>query len=178
LLPINTLIRIGGFAIFLLLQSLLLSSCTNSFHLREAVSLPKTYQKIQLENISAESDFSQIFENTLEEAGGQLIEGNSHQRASAKIIIQNLREGKRVVAYTKERKARIYLVFLKLDYTIQNLKNGQKTKKQRLSLDKTFIYDANFALGKAEEEKQIRKSLHAEAARLILFNLKHRSNRK
>lgn len=172
---IKTLRSIGSFAVFLLLQSFLLSACGNSFHLREEVVLPQTYQKIQLENVSLESDFSKIFQSTLEEAGGELIDSRSKQHPTTHIIIQNLREGKRVVAYTKERKARIYLVFLKLEYTIQNRKNGKKPEKQRISLDKTFIYDPNFALGKVEEEKQIRDGLYHEAARLILLNLKYRN---
>ena len=174
MLRIKSLASVGGFAVLLTLQSLLLSACGNSFHLREEVKLPNIYQKIKLENISLDSDFSKAFERTLEEAGGELIDASSRQPANTKIIIENLREGKRVVAYTSERKARVYLVFLKLDYTVQKLNNGQKQAKQRISLDKTFIYDANFALGKAEEEKQIREGLYSEAARLILLNLKYR----
>lgn len=169
---------VACFAVFFLLQSIFLSACSSSFHLRKEVTLAKNYQQIQLENISLESDFAKIFENTLEEAGGQLVnlqinsKKTAYNTASTKVIINNLRVGKRVVAYTRERKARIYLVFLKLEYTIQS-KNRQKQPKQNLSLDKTFIYDVNFALGKAEEEKQIRNGLYAEAARLILLYLQY-----
>lgn len=169
---------VACFAVFFLLQSIFLSACSSSFHLRKEVTLAKSYQQIQLENISLESDFAKIFENTLEEAGGQLVnlqinsKKTAYNTASTKVIINNLRVGKRVVAYTRERKARIYLVFLKLEYTIQS-KNRQKQPKQNLSLDKTFIYDVNFALGKAEEEKQIRNGLYAEAARLILLYLQY-----
>jgi len=177
LLPIKAKLFIGCFVVFLLLQSILLSACSNSFHLRREVDLPKTYQQIQLENISLESDFGKVFGNALEEAGGQLISGQlkaTNNTANTKVIINNLREGKRVVAYDSERKARIYLVFLKLEYIIQNT-NRQKHPKQSISLDKTFIYDANFALGKAEEEKQIREGLYEEAARLILLKLQYSS---
>ncbi len=169
---------VACFAVFFLLQSIFLSACSSSFHLRKEVTLAKSYQQIQLENISLESDFAKIFENTLEEAGGQLVnpqinsKKTAYNTASTKVIINSLRVGKRVVAYTRERKARIYLVFLKLEYTIQS-KNRQKQPKQNLSLDKTFIYDVNFALGKAEEEKQIRNGLYAEAARLILLYLQY-----
>ena len=157
MLPIKTKLFIGFFAVFLLLQSIFLSACSNSFHLREEVKLPEIYQQIQLENISLESDFGKVFENALEEAGGQLTSAQlvtapliksdssninakraAYNTANAKVIIDNLREGKRVVAYTSERKARIYLVFLKLEYTIQN-KNRQKHPKQSINLDKTFI---------------------------------------
>ncbi len=149
-----------------MLSGLYLSACSNGFHLRNNVELPRVYQNIQLENVSPESKFYKAFRQALEEAGGKL-----QQKATTKIIINKLREGKRVVAYTKERKARIYLVFLKFEYRIQ--RGRQVTQAQRINLDRTFIYDANFALGKAEEEKQIRKGLYAEAARLILLRLQY-----
>lgn len=156
--------------ILLLLQSVLLSGCSNGFHLRENVELPKIYQKIQLNNIALDSDFAKTFEIALEEAGGVLT-----RDATTQVTITNLREGKRVVAYTSERKARIYLVFLKFEYSIQKIKKHNSSRKkvitQRINLDRTFIYDANFALGKAEEEKQIRDGLYVDAARLIILRL-------
>jgi len=185
LLPIKIQRRVGYFAVFLILQSLLLSACASRFHLRENVALAKNYQRIQLEQLAPESDFGKIFEQTLEAAGGELIKSDSPEYktkgANTIIRISNLREGKRVVAYTRERKARIYLVFLKFDYLIKTKtasKTGRKHAKQRISLDKTFLYDADFALGKAEEEKQIRNGLYAEASRLILLYLKPDSVRK
>ncbi len=154
-------------AVILLLQTVLVSACGNSFHLRKDLRLPRIYERIQLENVTPQSDFGKAFEAALQEAGGELAE-----RAVTKVRISNLREGKRVVAYTGERKARIYLVFLKLQYAIyQNSRS--RALKHSIDLDKTFIYDANFALGKAEEERKIREGLYAEAARLIILKLKH-----
>ena len=161
-------------AVILLLQSILLSGCSNGFHLRENVDLPKIYQRIRLDNIALDSGFAKAFEVTLEDAGGTLTRG-----ATTQVTITNLREGKRVVAYTSERKARVYLVYLKLEYSIQKVNKQSSSRKkvpiQRINLDRTFIYDANFALGKAEEEKQIRDGLYADAARLIILRL-HYSN--
>ena len=158
------------FVVIVLLQSLLLSACSgNSFHLRKNVELPKIHQTIQLKDISLESGLGKAFESALEEAGGEI---RSH--ADTIISIAGVSEGKRVVAYTSERKAQIYLLFLKFEYTILK-RNKQKSDriKQRINLDRTFIYDANFALGKAEEEKQIREGLYAEAARLIILRLQY-----
>jgi len=176
LLPINIQRRFGYFAVFLILQSLLLSACASRFHLREHIALPKKYQRIQLEQLSPDSKFSKIFERVLEDAGGELVSSDSAgyktKTADTIIRIENLTEGKRVVAYTSERKARIYLIFLKFDYLVKS-RGDRKPFKRRIKLDKTFIYDANFALGKAEEENQIRDGLYAEASRLILLALKH-----
>ena len=71
------------------------------------------------------------------------------------------------------------MISLKFNYTITADATGNEqsgsfaTVKQRINLDKTFLYDADFALGKVKEEQQIRESLYAEAARLILLRLKY-----
>jgi len=150
---------------------LLLQACSgNGFHLRKEVDLPKMYQRIQVDNISYEHDLVKAFELALEESGGQLLE-----KAPTVIKINNFREGKRTVAYTKDRKAREYLLYLKFDYTISvtGKKTGQETKNQRINLDRIFVYDSDFALGKAEEEMKIREELYKEAARLILLKLQY-----
>ena len=154
-----------------------LQACAG-FHLRNTVSLPEHYQKLQILGVSQENELFQALELALEGAGGEVL-----GQANAKINISNIREGKRVVAYTRERKARVYLLYLKLNYDISLSRNSArnsarnsegKTLTQRINLDKTFVYDANFALGKAEEETQIRENLYKEAARLILLSLKYR----
>ena len=139
----------------------------NRFHLREPVSLSGNTKTIQLSGLSANSGFSLAFRNALEEAGGD-ISG----KASTHLMISDLREGKRVVAYNSQRKARIYLLFLKFKYQIQRV--GQSTSiKHRINVDRSFVYDANFALGKVEEENKIRQNLYKEAARLVLLPLQH-----
>ena len=148
---------------------LLLQACSgNSFHLRKELDLPKIYQRIQVDNISYEHNLIKAFELALEESGGQLL-----AKAPTIVKINNLREGKRTVAYTKERKAREFLLYLKFGYTISML--GKETKNQRISLDRIFVYDADFALGKAEEEDKIRQELYKEAARLMLLKLQYSS---
>jgi len=157
------------FKTILLMSILLLQACSgNSFHLRKELDLPKVYQRIQVDNISYEHNLIKAFELALEESGGQLL-----AKAPTIIKINNLREGKRTVAYTKERKAREFLLYLKFGYTISML--GKETKNQRISLDRIFVYDADFALGKAEEEDKIRQELYKEAARLMLLKLQYSS---
>ena len=156
--------------VFILFVVGLLQACSG-FHLRESTALPLGYEKIQLLGVPLEQALAQALELAIEEAGGDVVD-----QANIKIKMSNIREGKRVVAYTKERKARVYLLFLRLNYdvTVSHNKDGQLQSRlnQRINLDKTFIYDANFALGKAKEEAQIRVKLYEEAARLILLSLK------
>ncbi len=166
------------FKAILLMTILLLQACSNGFHLRGELDLPKIYQRIQVDNLSYEHDLVKAFELALEESGGQLLE-----KASTVITINNFREGKRTVAYTKERKAREFLLYLKFAYTISvsgkkvGQASGKETQNQRINLDRIFVYDADFVLGKAEEETKIRQELYKEAARLILLKLQY-SNAK
>ena len=147
------------------LVMLMLPACSgNSFHLRKSIDLPISYQRIQMTNAS--SGLAKALRMALEESGGVV-----DSKAKTQIIFSNIRERKQVIAYTSQRKARIYLLSLKFEYEV---KGGRKNlKTQRINLDRNFIYDANFALGKAEEEKQIRDDLYAEAARLILLRLQY-----
>ncbi len=151
----------------------LLQACSgNGFHLRENVDLPSRYQKIKLENISYGNNFVKSFEETLEESGGELVNGAKSPFTIIKI--NNFREGKRVIAYTSTRKAREFLLSLKFDYSINSIRDSVlSSKNYRINLDRVFIYDADFALGKEEEESKIRKNLYEEAARIILLKLQY-----
>ena len=152
----------------LLVVFLLLQACSgNGFHLRKELDLPQKFQRIQIENLSYENSFVKALEAELEESGGQLLE-----KAPTKIIINNFREGKRVIAYTDERKAREFLLSLKFEYLISSTVKDSPIK-HRINLDRVFIYDSDFALGKAEEESKIRQNLYKEAARLILLKLQY-----
>ena len=161
-------------AVFILFSvfMLLLQGCSggNSFHLRKNVALSAQFQTLQVENIPSENNFREVFENALEEAGGKLTKD-----ASTRIVFSIFEEGKRVIAYTSERKVREYLLFLKLEYEIQLYKNNKliKLPVRRLNIDGSYLYDPDFALGKAEEEKQVQKNLYREAARLILLRLQY-----
>jgi len=159
----NTALTIILFAVSFVLQG-----CSDSgFHLRKNLDLPVKYQRVQIDNLHQDHAFVKFFQLALEEAGGELLES-----APTKIQIHNFQEGRRVVAYTSERRAREYLLFLRFEYSMQ-LKEKTKLARRRVNVDRTFIYDANFALGKAEEENQIRNNLYEEASRLMLLRLQY-----
>ena len=154
----------------------LLQGC--SFHLRETTRLPADIKQLRIVGASENSGLFNALQTAIEEAGGQVS-----NPSNAQIRLSNIREGRRIVAYNSERKARIYLISLKLNYKVVvnavssgkgSSEKSRSFSKQRINLDKTFLYDANFALGKVKEEEQIRESLYAEAARLILLRLRYR----
>lgn len=153
---------------FILLLLLLQSCSNNGFHLRESTSLSGDYKKIALQGIAEDSGLYTTLEEAIGAAGGSIV---PIKVASLLIAISELKEDKRIIAYTSKRVAREYRVYLHFDYQI---KVNDKLKKHAIRLDKTLIYDANFVLGKAEEEKRIQQSLREEAARLILLHLRYK----
>ena len=167
----------------MLVSSVLLASmlqgCTDyGFHLRNSVELPTHYQSVSLENLPVDNDFKEAFEEALENAGGRLIDESEDSSAANSIIrFKNFKEGKRVIAYTSDLEAREYLLSLKFNYDISIKNNDTKKEKKlpsrRINIDKSYLYDSDFALGKAEEEKLAKKNLYQEAARLILLRLQY-----
>jgi outer membrane lipopolysaccharide assembly protein LptE/RlpB len=155
--------------LFLSMITLVLQACSsNGFHLRESTSLSGVYEKIALQGLAEDSDLYSTLEEAIIEAGGSVV---STAMAGSTIAISNLKEDKKIIAYTSKRIAREYMVYLHFDYQI---KVDKMLKKRLIRLDKTLIYDANFVLGKAEEEQRIQQSLREEAARLILLGLRYK----
>ena len=179
--PSEFFLRKKRVAFFVMLgSSVLLASmlqgCTDyGFHLRNSVELPTHYQSVSLENLPVDNDFKDAFEEALENAGGSLIEDSS--AANSIIRFENFKEGKRIIAYTSDLEAREYLLSLKFNYDISIKNNVAKKEKKlpsrRINIDKSYLYDSDFALGKAEEEKLVKKNLYQEAARLILLRLQY-----
>lgn len=160
----------------LLLLQLQLQGCSgNGFHLRKNVELAPQYSQIFLQGLTSETEFKATFDKALAEAGGDIVE--SQKLAKSTLNFLRFDEGRRVIAYTSERRAREYLVYLKIEYSlIQNNKKISKDSdlpKYRINIDRSYLYDPDFALGKAEEERQVKKALYEEAARLILLRIKY-----
>ncbi len=168
------------FSLKALLLLLLIQGCSgNGFHLRKNVNLAPEYGQVQLQGLAAETEFSVIFADALSEAGGNIV--SDERLAKSTIEFTKFEEGRRVIAYTSDRLAREYLVFLKIEYSIRrsvlqkNKKNVKATEsfKKRINIDRSYLYDPDFALGKAEEEKRVKQALYDEATRLILLRLKY-----
>lgn len=151
----------------------LLQSCSGgSFHLRKTTTLSADYKKIALQGIEIESKLYKTLKKAIIDADGEVI---ALSKARSVITISNLKQDKKIVAYTGQRVAREYMIYLRFDYQI---KIGTDERQPRLiRLDKTLIYDANFVLGKAEEELRIQQSLREEAVRLILLHLRYTKER-
>ena len=161
--------------IFLLVSLFLLQACSNGFHLHNKVTLADKYKSVTVQGLERDSQQFKALKLALQEAGVFVVQYHDKALTKSTIKIQNLREGKRVVAYTSKRKVREYLLFLKFDYSLvdNSINKNRPVKITRINLDRAFLYDVNFVLGKTEEERQIRNTMYAEAARLILLKMQY-----
>jgi outer membrane lipopolysaccharide assembly protein LptE/RlpB len=147
-------------------------SAENAFHLRQPVQLSSQFNSIRVHGLAKDGKLFNILKLAFNEAGIRFFQTPHKGFASSQLLIENLHEGKRVVAYDGQRKAREYLLFLRFDYVLKQPGSTQG-KTYKINLDRSFLYDADFVLGKREEERQLRERLYKEAARLILLNLKY-----
>lgn len=152
---------------------LLIQGCSgNGFHLRKNVELSPQYTEIYLQGLVAENEFITSFREKLSEASGDIV--TTVSQAKSIINFSKFEEGRRVIAYTSDRRAREYLVFLKVEYSIRNINQKLSSKtKHRINIDRSYLYDPDFALGKAEEEKRVKQALYEEATRLILLRIRY-----
>lgn len=154
-----------GTMILSALLCLSLSAC--GFKLRETTELPTAYQEVSLKGLSVEKDFGRVLKDAFTDARSNLLVNGS---SDTQLVISGLEESKRTASYDADLDVRQYLLYLLFDYKI--VVNGKTVATQRVKLDKTMNYDADFILGKQEEELQIRQALREDAARLILLRLK------
>lgn len=164
------------YSIRVILLLLLIQGCSgNGFHLRKNISLAEKYSQVQLQGVATKTEFEEIFADALSEAGGKLV--GDDKPAKSIVNFNKFEEGRRIIAYTSDRRAREFLVFLKIEYSIRDKKKsitqGTILPKRRINIDRSYLYDRDFALGKAEEEKRVKKALYEEATRLILLRLKY-----
>lgn len=168
------------FSLKFILLLLLIQGCSgNGFHLRKNVELAPQFSKVQLQGVASKSQFNTLFADALSEAGGSIV--NDGKLAKSSIVFSKFEEGRRVIAYTSDRRAREYLVFLKIEYSINKNVNQNNKKisetidlpKKRINIDRSYLFDPDFALGKKEEEERVKQTLYEEATRLILLGLKY-----
>lgn len=149
----------------LLALSVLISAC--GFNLRETQPLSEVMQQVGLKGIKSDSDFGSVLKIAFTDARSQLIENGD---LPAQLNISDLEESRRVLSYDTDLEVRQYLLYMKFSYSI--IVNGKQHGPYLLNLDNTLNYDADYVLGKQEEQRTIRKALRENAARLILLRLK------
>lgn len=149
----------------LLVLSVMLSAC--GFNLRDSQPLPETMQQVGLKGIDGDRNFGSVLKIAFIDARSQLLENGA---LPVQLSISDLEEERRVLSYDSDLEVRQYLLTMKFSYSFEV--NGKQHGPYLMSLDNTLNYDADYVLGKQEEQRKIRKALREDAARLILLRLK------
>ncbi len=163
------------YSFFIVLISLFLHGCSSGegFHLRGHGNIPSVKESFYIEGINIQSPFGISLRDALNQSGSTIVQDRS--QASVILTISNLLEDKVAAGYSRARKVREYDIFLKFHYSFRSAGEVENytPRSSDINLSRTQLYDSDFALGKAEEEKTIRKELRQNAARLILLKLRY-----
>ncbi|MGV6808909.1 MAG: LPS-assembly lipoprotein LptE, partial [bacterium] len=144
-----------------------LQAC-GGFHLRgsntEQPSQMTITDSVTLNGVGLSSQLGRAVVSAVKQSGGKMA--THHDQARYHIQINNVQEGKYAAGYSRARQIREYSIFLKFNFKIRD-RQTQKTTQDTIELSRTQLYDSEFALGKAEEEDQMRVQLRQDAARML-----------
>ena len=143
--------------------ALLLSAC--GFQLRGTVDLPPVLQATQLEG----DRFSLLVSELgmlLRNAGAGLVEERGQATAVLKVLDET--SSQRVLSVGVSGRAAEYELHHRVDYQLEDARGEVLVPRQSLSARRTYQFDENDVLGKANEEESLREEMQRDLARRIL----------
>lgn len=156
------------------LLGVMLSSCSGFQPRTEnsVTALPLLSKQVNIAANQLDPDFQPILTRVLQDNGAQLV-----SEVTPGVIVLNVTgvdEDKTVSAYSAVRQVREFNHYIDLDFTAR--KEAAKHSKtvptaSKVRAERTQIYDSRYVLGVAEEERNIRNELRAEAVRLLALKL-------
>lgn len=164
--------------LILMIALLGLQAC-GGFHLRGSDTKQHSQitikDSVSLNGVGLSSQLGRAVVSAVKQAGGQMA--TTHEQARYHIEVNNVQEGKYAAGYSRARQIREYSIFLKFNFKIRD-RQTQKTAQDTIELSRTQLYDSEFALGKAEEEDQMRDQLRQDAARMLVTRTAYLSQKK
>lgn len=152
-------------AVCLLLLSL--SGC--GFHLRGAVDLPPDKRVIALQGIGLDHPFAHDLQLFLDLVKGRLV--TDPAKAGSVIVIQNIREGRRVVSLNENGKAIEFELTYRVQYEIRGPDGKVLSPSRTIRIHRIYLNTQLQVIGKSQEESVIRQEMRHEAARTLLRRL-------
>ncbi len=140
-----------------------LAAC--GFALRGAYTFPESMDTLYVSADDRFSGFYRALVAELERAGVSVVDAPSEDAATLTILADST--GQRVLSVSARNVPTEYEVF----YTVEvSLADGEESLllPQVLTLTRDYTYDANFVLGKAAEEQQLRDAIVDDLVRLVL----------
>nr|CAA6825195.1 MAG: Unknown protein [uncultured Thiotrichaceae bacterium] len=148
--------------------------CATGFKPRGADSLtyaPLKGMSVLLNESGKQSGFTRILEDGLHASGAALVT----ESAPGVIVlkINELEEDKTVSAYSAVRQVREFNHYIELSFLAVRQPAGGKAKQVEalVRAERVQIYDSEYVLGAAEEERIIKNELRVEVVRLLALRI-------
>lgn len=145
---------------------LLLSAC--GFQLRGTVVLPPVMEATRLEGDRFSLLVSEL-DRVLQNAGARMVDEGGQATAVLKVLGEN--SSQRVLSVGATGRVAEYELYHQVDYQLENPQGEVLVAKQTLSARRSFQFDENDVLGKANEEENLREEMQRDLALRIVQQL-------
>ena len=146
--------------------ALLLAAC--GFQLRGTVVLPPVLQVTQLEGDRFSLLVSELG-RVLQNAGARLVDSRGQATAVLKVLDET--SSQRVLSVGVTGRVAEYELYHQVGYQLEDAHGQVLVEKQTLSARRSFQFDENDVLGKANEEESLREEMQRDLALRIVQQL-------
>jgi LPS-assembly lipoprotein len=145
---------------------LLLAAC--GFQLRGTVVLPPVMDNTRLEGDRFSLLVSELG-RVLENAGARLADGDGKATAVLRVLGENSTQ--RVLSVGAAGRVAEYELYHRVEYRLEDVRGEVLVPTQALSARRSYQFDENDVLGKANEEESLREEMQRDLALRIVQQL-------
>ena len=143
-----------------------ISGC--GFQLAGSGDLPNVLATTYVQTVTPNSEFYDSLRDTLRARGLEVV--GTPDQAGARLIITEDSTGQRVLSVSARNTPREYEIFYAVTYALQ-AGTESLIEPEQLIVTRSYTYDETQVLGKAREERILRRSLADDLARRVLRRL-------
>lgn len=150
-------------SVFLTLVSAALCGC--GFQLAGSGDVPNVMATTYVQTTTPNSEFYDSLRDTLRSRGLEVV--GTPEQARARLIISEDSTGQRVLSVSARNTPREYEIFYAITFALQ-AGTESLIEPEQLVVTRSYTYDETQVLGKAREERVLRRSLADDLARRVL----------
>jgi LPS-assembly lipoprotein len=153
----------GTCSVLLTIVSAALNGC--GFQLAGSGDVPTVMATTYVQTATPNSEFYDSLRDTLRSRGLEVV--GTPERAGARLIISEDSTGQRVLSVSARNTPREYEIFYAVTFALQ-AGTENLIEPEQLVVTRSYTYDETQVLGKAREERILRRSLADDLARRVL----------
>lgn len=151
---------------FLALSALLLAGC--GFHLRGAFQLPPVMARTALSGVNPNGPLGSELVATLTGAGAQVVPVLAKPAPTAVLQITDQSYDRNVASVDSQGRASEYELAFHLGFTLTDAAGKTLVPPSRVTVTRSYPYDANNVLGMQDLEDRMRADLRGDAVRQMM----------